>query len=265
MLRLHVLASGSKGNAAIVQDARTGAGILIDCGICKRDLLGRANEIGFAMGDLAAVLVTHEHTDHTKGIGVVARGLAKLGIVPRVYALDCVRGASKELRDAEPSCEMRSFRVGDALSFGDITVHPFPTSHDAAGSCGFRVESSDGDALGFLTDSGVVLPEAHEALRDVRILALESNHDPRMLEAGPYPWSVKRRIASDRGHLSNDQAALALESLLCARTEQIVAMHVSQNNNTYRAAADGLASAVARMGHPAQVHCAFQDRVTSVG
>ncbi len=265
MLKLHVLASGSAGNAAIVEDTRTSTGVLIDCGICKHELFNRAQGVGFDVRAISAILVTHEHTDHTKGIGVALRGLAKLGCAPAVYALDPVRTSSKELRDAAASCDVRSFRLGETLSFEGIEAHPFPTSHDASGSCGFRVESSDGDAVGFLTDSGIVLPEAHDALRDVRILALESNHDPKMLESGPYPWSVKQRVGSERGHLSNDQAASALEALLGKRTEQVVAMHVSQNNNTYRLALQGLSDVVERAGHMAHVSCAFQDRAISVG
>ena len=85
-LAVHVLASGSRGNAAVVEDAATGAGVLVDCGICKRDFFARCEEAGFDPARLAAVLVTHEHTDHTKGLGVVMRGLAKLGVEPTVYA-----------------------------------------------------------------------------------------------------------------------------------------------------------------------------------
>ena len=133
----------------------------------------------------------------------------------------------------EGACDLRAFSSGDALSLAGMQVHAFRTSHDAASSCGFRVEA-DGDAVGFMTDTGIVTGEADEALRDVRILALESNHDVQMLKDGPYPYPVKRRVGSDTGHLSNVQAADELEALLSDALEQVVAMHISQNNNTYR-------------------------------
>ena len=95
-----------------------------------------------------------------------------------------------------------------------MRAFPFATSHDAAASFGFRIEAPDGDALGYITDSGIVTNAAHEALRDVRILALESNHDERMLQSGDYPYVIKRRIASEFGHLSNPQATEELAALI---------------------------------------------------
>ncbi len=201
MLKLHVLASGSKGNAAIVENAATGAGVLIDCGICKRDFLERCDEAGFDPTRLEAVFITHEHGDHTKGLGVVLRGLAKLGCAPMIYVnRACVDNSStlqkiagdfetatlgaaltlsqdenaSEGRNKASVCDKRIVRAAG------LHVIPFATSHDAAASFGFRVESPDGDALGYITDSGIVPAAAHAALRDVRILALESNHDERM-------------------------------------------------------------------------------------
>lgn len=121
-----------------------------------------------------------------------------------------------------------------------MRAFPFATSHDAAASFGFRVEAPDGDALGYITDSGIVTSTAHSALRDVRILALESNHDERMLQSGDYPYVIKQRIASEFGHLSNLQATEELAALITEsraaglRTpEAVVAMHISQNNNDY--------------------------------
>lgn len=263
-LRLHVLASGSRGNAAIVENAATGAGVLVDCGICKRDFFTRCAEAGFDPAQLAAVVVTHDHTDHTKGLGVVLRGLAKQGIEPVVYADAAVRTASKELGDIEGASDVRSLVFGDMLSLAGMAVHVFPTSHDAASSCGFRFESNYGDVVGFMTDTGIVTGEAHEALSGVRILALESNHDIQMLEEGPYPYPVKRRVRSDFGHLSNVQAANELEALLSSNLEHVVAMHISQNNNSYRLPAETLRGVTTRVGHGALVQVAYQTRVVSV-
>lgn len=263
-LRLHVLASGSRGNAALIEDSVTGAGVLVDCGICKRDFFERCDEAGFDPHKLAAILVTHDHTDHTKGLGVVLRGMAKQGIEPAVYAESAVRAASKEIRDLEGAHDVRSLSLGGVLSAAGLFVHVFPTSHDAASSCGFRFEATNGDVVGFVTDTGVVTGEAHEALSGVRILALESNHDIQMLKEGPYPYPVKRRVGSDFGHLSNAQAAEELELLLSNNLEHVVAMHISQNNNTYRLPADSLQSVVAQACHPAQVYVAYQSTLVSI-
>lgn len=151
-------------------------------------------------------------------------------------------------------------------------VIPFATSHDAAASFGFRIEdAADGDAIGYLTDSGVVTPAARAALADVRILALESNHDPKMLAAGPYPYVVKQRIASDAGHLSNGQAAAELAALVSAsraagqrEPQTVVAMHISQNNNEYSLAKRTLEAALAEANCAADVLCGYQARLTSV-
>ena len=194
MLKLHVLASGSKGNAAIVENAKTGTGVLIDCGICKRDFLERCDQAGFDPTGIEAVLITHEHGDHTKGLGVVLRGLAKLGCAPTIFANRACIDASSTLQKIADDFDISPLALKQgSIEVAGLNVLPFATSHDAAASFGFRVEASDGDALGYITDSGIVTSAAHEALLDVRILALESNHDETMLQNGSYPYVIKRR------------------------------------------------------------------------
>ena len=292
MLKLHVLASGSKGNAAIVENAESGAGVLIDCGICKRDFLERCDEAGFDPARLEAVFITHEHGDHTKGLGVVLRGLAKLDCAPTVYMnRACVENSStlQKITDG-----FQTAPLGAALTFSQdenenacrngasacdesvvnvacLRVLPFATSHDAAASFGFRIEANDGDALGYITDSGIVTSVAHAALRDVRILALESNHDERMLKNGDYPYIIKKRIASELGHLSNPQATEELAALIAEsraaglRTpETVVAMHISQNNNDYDLPRAALEEGLAIADGNARILCGYQGRLTSV-
>lgn len=264
-IRLHVLASGSKGNAAIVENSVTGEGILIDCGICKRDLFERCDEVGFDPRHLAAVLVTHEHTDHTKGLGVTYRALAKLGAHPTLLTSAAIRSASQAIGEVldQELCDFASFGEGDALSLAGFQVHAFATSHDAAQSFGFRIEGA-GEALGYMTDTGIVTPAAHEALAGCRLLALEANHDRVMLAEGPYPYPLKRRIASERGHLSNEQAAEELSALLHDGLEAVVAMHVSENNNDYELPSRALQGAFDRAGHGAAVCVARQRKLVSV-
>ena len=272
MLRLHVLASGSKGNAAVVENAATGAGVLIDCGICKRDFIARCDEAGFDPARIEAVVVTHEHTDHVKGLGVVLRGLAKLGCAPTVHASEaCIRNSAplQEIADAH---DVAPLVEGSPVEAAGILLTPFATSHDAAASFGFRVEdATDGDTIGFLTDSGIVPSAARAALSGVRILALESNHDAAMLKAGPYPFPVKQRIAGDSGHLSNAQAASELAVLINAsrdaglrEPETVVAMHISQTNNDYALPKRALETALAEVGSSARIVCGYQCRLTSV-
>ena len=272
MLKLHVLASGSKGNAAVVENAATGAGVLVDCGICKRDFLARCDEAGFDPARIEAVVVTHEHTDHVKGLGVVLRGLAKLGCAPTVHVSEaCVRNSAtlQEIADAH---SVAPLAANDPVESADIRLTPFATSHDAAASFGFRIEdAADGDAIGFLTDSGIVPLATRAALSGVRILALESNHDAAMLKAGPYPVPVKQRIAGDSGHLSNAQAAGELAALISASRdaglrgpEAVIAMHISQTNNDYVLLKHALEGALDEAGCEARVLCGYQSRLTSV-
>lgn len=306
MLALHVLASGSSGNAAVVENTATGAGVLIDCGICKRDFLNRCDEACFNPGRIQAMFVTHEHSDHVKGLGVVLRGLAKAGNVPPVFAAGACTANSSALAKVAEAFDVRELTTACALAGSrdmacaafdgsaahaapagqDSTPHaagpgaveaagmriiPFATSHDAAASFGFRIEdAADGDAVGYLTDSGIVTAQAHAALRDVRILALESNHDPKMLAAGPYPYVIKQRIASNSGHLSNGQAAAELGTLVAESRaagkrlpQTVVAMHVSQNNNDYSLARRTLEAALGDAGCYAETLCGYQARLTT--
>lgn len=257
-----MLASGSKGNASIIEDTQSKRALVVDCGICKRDFFERTAEVGVDVASIEGILITHEHTDHTKGLGVVTRGLAAQGIHPKLYTGIKTRGASKEIKALEDALDIHCFRNEDSLSLAGITVWAFATSHDAAESFGFRFES-EGDAIGYMTDTGVVTPEAHEALQECRVLALESNHDTRMLETGPYPYVLKQRVASERGHLSNTQASEALTSLMNSKLEQVIAMHISKNNNTYPLPRKTLEETLALHDHPARVQSAFQYRVLS--
>lgn len=263
-LVLQVLASGSKGNASIVGESDSGRAVLIDCGICKRDFFERAAAVGVSLQSIEAIVITHEHTDHTKGLGVVLRGLAKQDIHPTVYASKNVVQASRELSELQGSFGLQYFKSEAVLSLAGLSLYPFSTSHDTVESYGFRVEGKHKDTLGYLTDSGIVSATAREYLANCRILALESNYDQYMLEHGPYPYPVKKRIMSDRGHLSNEQSADVLESLLCNELEQVVAMHISENNNTYKLPQEMLSRITERNTHSAQVVSSYQYIPTSI-
>lgn len=261
-LRIHVLASGSKGNASLVENIATGEGVLIDCGICKRDVLSRSAEAGFDLGKLKAVLITHEHSDHTKGLKVLYRELAKQGLQVPLFVNQATYANSKNIQEAAQLTEVVGLDAEDQLSLAGMEVFAFNTSHDAASSFGFRLWAGE-DALGFMTDTGVVTGAAHEALQGCRVLALEANHDPAMLKNGPYPRALQERVSSERGHLSNGQASEELKSLLHPGLEEVIAMHISENNNTYRLPVECLREVVRQESHPAAVVCAYQQRLVS--
>ena len=218
-MEFYTLASGSSGNAALVRFRHTA--LLIDAGISAKRLTLALRALDVAPEELDAILITHEHTDHIQGLRVFCRKCAA-----PVYAS---RGTAAYLAEFAP--EVRAFDAGDAFPVGELYVRSFPSSHDAADSVGYRIESEVG-SLGFLTDTGVVTGEAKETLCGVDALLLEANHDVETLKSGPYPESLKRRILSRRGHLSNDAAAEF--ALYAARhgTGDILLAHLSRENNT---------------------------------
>lgn len=231
-IHLHVLASGSKGNATLVEGPE--GLVLVDCGVTHKALRERAGELGLDLGRLRAVLVTHEHGDHTKGLPVLARRFDG-----PMYATAGTVGARKDLAGlpftlVDHSC---------VLELAGMRVSAFPTSHDVADPMCFRFETDD-DAVGYCTDTGVLTPEACELLFGTRVLAIESNHDAHMLATGPYPSYLRQRVAGERGHLSNEQAAEALRDLVDDDTETVVAMHLSQENNRPSVCVRTLAEAV---------------------
>ena len=231
-LHLHVLASGSKGNACVVEGPE--GSVLVDCGISRRSLMQRAGELGLDMGSVAALLLTHEHSDHVAGVSVFCNHFDG-----RLIATAGTVGARSYL--SEHDFELVS--PGDEVEVAGMLVRTFPTSHDVADPIGARFEC-DGDAIAICTDTGIVTRPARELLRGTRIIALESNHDARMLAMGPYPAYLKRRVASETGHLSNAQAAEALPGLVTEDTEVVVAMHLSQKNNRPSVCVRALAAAV---------------------
>lgn len=262
-LKLHILASGSKGNASVIECSSTGQFFVIDCGISCKRFLQALHECHLSLENLMGIVVTHEHTDHTKGLPVLYKTLVKQGRDVALYVNDQVRQNSTEILSLEDRVEIKNFNHHSQLSFASIQVYPFVTSHDAAASFGFRIQYDD-DVVGFVTDTGMVSDEMISALHDARILGLEANHDALLLKNGSYPHVVKKRIASDRGHLSNVQASNALNLLLSRRLERVVALHVSESNNTYRLPVEVLQGVLSRNDHSAQVYCGFQNRTVSL-
>ena len=223
MLSITTLASGSEGNCLLVTGGETA--ILIDAGISCRRILNSLNALGIDPAVLSAILVTHEHSDHVCGIATLTRRLG----VP-VYAS---QGTARQLayRIAFPPDGLRPFDAGKSFSVGDLTVFSFPTPHDASDSVGYSVACA-GARLAVATDLGVVTPAVLDAVLGSDTVVVETNHDVELLRAGPYPYPLKQRILSERGHLCNeDGAALAVQAA-AAGARTVILAHLSKTNNT---------------------------------
>lgn len=217
------LASGSSGNALVLSCGSDH--ILLDAGIsCLRIRRGLA-ALGLTPAALRAVLITHPHSDHTSGLTT----FCKQYDVPVYASLAAAEALALQIPAVLP--RLRCFAAGDAFSLGELLVQSFPTSHDAPGSADFRIDGP-GFSFGALTDTGVIPPEAAAILPGVHTLLLESNHDVRMLQTGPYPYALKQRILSEQGHLSNETAAAFAAEAERRGTQQILLGHLSKDNNT---------------------------------
>jgi phosphoribosyl 1,2-cyclic phosphodiesterase len=231
-MRLIVLASGSSGNAALIESG--GRAVLLDAGISARETMHRLLATGAGDARIEAILLTHEHSDHVRGVRVLARRLG----VPVYGTPGTLQGAANLLVDVP---ELVPIRQRDSLSLAGMRITSFGTMHDACEPCGYTFTSRSGHRVGVATDTGVFTAELAAALEGCHAIGLESNHDERMLAEGPYPPFLKRRIAGDRGHLSNASAARALEGLNWKGLSHVFGLHISEQNNTPSAAHAALA------------------------
>ncbi|QDI91681.1 MBL fold metallo-hydrolase [Salicibibacter halophilus] len=218
-----VLASGSTGNAMYVETNQTK--LLIDAGLSGKKIEKMFQQIGRSLSDIDAILVTHEHSDHVKGVGVLARKYE----LP-VYANE---RTWKQMLDAiGPMDKEQCFHMetGDIQTFADMDVESFGVSHDAADPM-FFVFHHEKKKLALATDMGYVSDYIKGTLADADALIFESNHDMNMLRMGRYPWNIKRRILGDTGHVSNDDAAKALTTIVGDKTRYVYLAHLSQDNN----------------------------------
>lgn len=239
-MRVCQLASGSQGNALYIESKESR--ILIDAGLSGREMATRLAAIGVDADDLDAIFVTHEHQDHCRGLGVMSRRHR----LP-VFMHGDTHQALPKVGKLE---SLDEFEVGASIDFRDIQVRTFAVTHDAAAPVGFSVETTEGK-VGMATDLGTATRLVANCLQGCRVLVLESNHDPKMLRDGPYPWHLKQRIANNHGHLSNEDCATLLDQLLWEGMEMVFLAHLSETNN-----APELAEAAARSVLAAQNHCA---------
>jgi phosphoribosyl 1,2-cyclic phosphodiesterase len=249
-MRVAVLASGSSGNAIVVES--NGTAVLVDAGISGKRVTAAMDSAGLATESLSAVLVTHEHSDHIGGLGPVAR---RFGLP--VYATS---GTHEAIDGRVGTCPDRAvIEAGRRFEIGDLEVAPFSVSHDCADPVGYSI--TDGASrVAIATDLGVVGRSVRRHLEMADCVILEFNHDEHMLVDGTYPWPLKRRIMSNVGHLSNVTAARELMRLADGPMSTLVLAHLSQENNTPELAAESAADVLDRTGRAdVAVHVASQN------
>ncbi|HIT31440.1 MAG TPA: MBL fold metallo-hydrolase [Candidatus Enterenecus stercoripullorum] len=251
MLKMATLASGSSGNCAVVSDGKVH--ILLDAGISARRILQGLRELGLEGGQLAGILLTHEHSDHVGGLAVLCRQLnVELYATPGTARQICYRTAGLEDR-------FRVFDPGEAFALGDLIVGSFATSHDCACPVGYVV--TDGRRrLALCTDTGKVTAQAARAIRGSDLLIGEFNYDLDMLRAGSYPASLKERILGDQGHLSNEMGGKLAAWAVEQGTRRVVLAHLSKENNdpetARKAAHQAIEGVGARIGKDVSVSVA---------
>ena len=219
-MRVCLLASGSRGNAALIE--ADGCRLLIDAGLSAREIDRRLATLELEGSDLNAIIVSHEHHDHTCGIGPLARRYQ----LPVYIDTQTVNQLPKLGKIAD----LRYFKAGEKLSLQNLTIETFSTAHDAVNPVGFVIDSSEG-RIGYATDLGLATRLVVEQLRNCRVLVLEANHDEQMLLDGPYPWHLKQRIRGRLGHLSNTDSVKLLNEIAWDGLEALFLAHLSGDNN----------------------------------
>lgn len=231
-MRFAFLGSGSRGNAVLFEHG--GTRLLVDCGFPRSELERRLARLDVAPESLAAVLVTHEHGDHLRGAAAFAcRHRLPVWLTPGTFAAWRPRRMP----------EFELFSPHEAFALGDLEIVPYPVPHDAREPCQLVV--SDGARrVAMLSDLGRITPHVRDTVTGCDALLLECNHDADMLAAGPYPASLKRRVAGGQGHLDNAQAAALLSDLDTSGLQHVIAVHLSEKNNTTDLALAALAGAL---------------------
>ncbi|WP_042464215.1 MBL fold metallo-hydrolase [Neobacillus dielmonensis] len=222
-LRYSILASGSTGNALYVESDEHS--FLVDAGFSGKQMEALFQQIDRDISKLSAVFVTHEHSDHIKGIGVLARKYK----LP-VYANEKTWRAMESNVGVIPTEQKFVFDMETVKSFGAVDIESFGVSHDAAEPMFYVFHHSD-KKLVLITDTGYVSDRMKGIISNADTYIFESNHDVQMLRMGRYPWNIKRRILSDVGHVSNEDAALAIGDVIGDRTKRVYLAHLSMDNN----------------------------------
>jgi phosphoribosyl 1,2-cyclic phosphodiesterase len=250
-----LLGSGSSGNATLVSDGDTH--ILVDAGLSGRETAKRLRECGLEPGEISAIVVSHEHGDHCRGVAPFAKNLD----IP-VFMTDGTLSNSGMTLD--PS-KHRRIRSGECFEVYGFLFTCFSVPHDSADPLGFLIEK-DGIKLGITLDLGYLSNLVLERLKGCDGIIIESNHDVQMLKVGPYPWALKQRVMSRRGHLSNDSVAQFLGNDFDGQAAHVVLAHLSQKNNLPELALLSAQRALEERSnllvHQTKLELAYQDKIS---
>lgn len=253
-----ILASGSSGNSFYIETSKKK--LLVDAGLSGKKITGLLAEIGRKPEEIDAILVTHEHSDHIHGIGVLAR---KYGM--EVYANQETWTAMEGKLGNLSNEQKQIFELGVTKTFGDLDIESFGVSHDAACPQFYRF-MKDGKSFVMLTDTGYVSDRLAGQIADADAYLMEANHDVSILRAGSYSWHLKQRILSDKGHLCNEDGADALLRAMGHRTKKIYLGHLSKENNikelAHMTVADQLARADVPVGESIRLYETSPDTAT---
>lgn len=256
-MQIHVLASGSSGNSVFIEMG--GTGLLVDAGISARRIVKSLADIGKDPGQIQALLITHEHTDHIKGLEVLSRRY-RIPVYARPAAWDAM-GGKMNLPDGVQKL------LGSGFEIGGVRIEPFKTSHDAADPVGFCFYKGRHKCV-VATDLGMISTSVADALANADAVVLESNHDIEMLNTGPYPYFLKQRIRGARGHLSNRDAALALAAIPRKNRMHVFLAHLSQENNNpdlaERTVAGILSERGCRVGREVILHRTYRHHISGL-
>lgn len=261
-LKFCSLASGSSGNCQYI--ASESSSILLDAGLSGKYIQRCMDSIEEKLENVSGILVSHEHSDHVKGIGILSRRF-NIPIYANNNTWEAMRGKLGKLSEEN----IRSFDTGTEFSVGDIRIKPFGISHDANEPVAFTF-CNENVKVGVTTDLGYVTEEIKEEIKDSDLLMLESNHDVEMLKMGKYPWFLKRRILGDQGHLSNETAGEVIAQLLHYPNPitHVLLGHLSRENNfpelAYETVKGVLASKKISVGLDINLDLTFRDRVSKV-
>lgn len=237
-LKICILASGSSGNSIHISSDKTS--ILIDAGLSGRQMKARLGAIGRTLGEVDAVIISHEHTDHVRGLGFIERKTS----IP-IYLNSAT---SKAVADRGTALSRaRIFTTNAPFAVEDITVIPFSVMHDAADPVGFAV-SLDNVKIALATDLGYATHLVKEMMRDASAIVIETNHDPVLLQDHPRPWALKQRIKSKQGHLSNESAARLIEEVASEKLQAVFLAHISRDCNRPELGLDSICRSLARRG-----------------
>jgi phosphoribosyl 1,2-cyclic phosphodiesterase len=260
MIKFCSLFSGSSGNSLFVSAGNTK--IIIDAGLSGKRIIEALHSIGENPVELSAILVTHEHSDHTRGVGIVSRKFN----VP-IYANERTwKTMEREIGPVDVG-NRQYFNTGTEIQIGDILVKPFSIPHDASEPVGFNF-FFNGKEVATATDIGHITKDLLNNFYMSDLILLESNHDIEMLKVGPYPWNLKQRILGDRGHLSNEMAGKVIAHLAENGTKRFLLGHLSRENNfpelAYQTVYNALTEKKICVGTDITLEVALRDRTSMV-